>query len=215
MFGGSETQRFPDRTAAGKQLGDRLVDEGIDADIVLAIPRGGLPLGRAVADALNAPLDIVAAKKIGAPGNPEFAIGAVASDGSVWLNDNVIRRKGIDREYVTETRETKEQEAQAKAQTYREGSPPELAGKRVVIVDDGVATGATVRACIERVRAEQPASIVLAVPVGSPRTIRQLEETVDRVIALETPTEFRAVGQFYRDFEQVTDDEAMAYLDSK
>jgi putative phosphoribosyl transferase len=213
MHRGSPTTQFVDREEAGRRLGERLQQENVDGDIVLAIPRGGLPLGRAVADAIDAPLDIVVAKKIGAPGNPEFAIGAVAADGSVWLNESVIERQGIGREYVADAREQKAREARQKAERYRDGPPPELAGKRVVIVDDGVATGATVRACIGQVRAEQPARIVLAVPVGSPRTMEELEEMVDTVVALETPTDFRAVGQFYQDFAQVTDEEAMAYLD--
>ncbi|WP_136717554.1 phosphoribosyltransferase [Halorientalis salina] len=213
MHRGSPTTQFADREEAGQRLGERLRQENVDGDIVLAIPRGGLPLGRAVADAIDAPLDIVVAKKIGAPGNPEFAIGAVAADGSVWLNERVIERQGIGRDYVADAREQKAREARQKAERYRDGPPPELAGKRVVIVDDGVATGATVRACIEQVRAEQPARIVLAVPVGSPRTMEELEEMVDAVVALETPADFRAVGQFYQDFAQVTDEEAMAYLD--
>jgi len=213
MYGGTHTTQFADREEAGRRLGEQLRQERVDADVVLAIPRGGLPLGREVADALDAPLDVVVAKKIGAPGNPEFAIGAVAADGSVWLNDEAIHRQGISREYVADTREQKAEAAQQKAERYREGSPPVLAGSDVVIVDDGIATGATVRACIEHVRTQQPASIVLAVPVGSPRTVEQLTGLVDTVVALETPTGFRAVGQYYRDFAQVTDEEAMAYLD--
>lgn len=212
MYRGSHSTQFADRTDAGRQLGERVRQENIGADIALAIPRGGLPLGRAVADALGVPLDIVVAKKIGAPGNPEFAIGAVASDGSVWLNDDVIQRQGIGREYVAREREQKAREARQKAERYRDGPPPELAGRTVVIVDDGVATGATVRACIERVRSEQPARIVLAVPVGSPRTMAELERMVDTMVVLETPAGFRAVGQYYQDFSQVSDEEAMRYL---
>ena len=213
MYRGSHSTQFADRTDAGRQLGERVREENIAADVVLAIPRGGLPLGRAVADALGVPLDVVIAKKIGAPGNPEFAIGAVAADGSIWLNDDVIQRQGIGREYVAREREQKAAEARQKAERYRNGPPPELAGKRVLVVDDGVATGATVRACIERVRSEQPARIVLAEPVGSPRTIAELERMVDDAVVLETPPGFHAVGQYYQDFTQVTDEEAIEYLD--
>lgn len=205
--------RFEDRADAGRRLGEKLRERNLDIDIALAIPRGGLPLGRAVADALSVPLDIAVAQKMGAPDNPEFAIGAVAADGSVWLNDDAIDGRGVSREYVERTREETAAAARRKAEAYR-GSrpPPDLHDKRVCLVDDGVATGATVRACIRCIRADDPASIVLAVPVGSPRTITELESLVDAVVCLETPSSFRAVGQFYERFEQVSDEEAQSYL---
>lgn len=206
---------FQDRTAAGEQLGVQLRDAGVDADVVLGIPRGALPVARPVADALDAPLDIVVASKIGAPNNPEFAIGAAASDGSLWLNEDLVDRMGVSQEYVEKERETEAETARQKAEQYREGGRmPELSGKRVVIVDDGVATGATAIACIRQVREAGASHVVLAVPVGSPRSIEELEAEVDDVVALQTPSDFRAVGQYYRDFGQVSDEEAMAYLDS-
>jgi len=206
--------QFENRTTAGRQLGDALTEATIDADIVLAIPRGGLPLGRAVADALDAPLDIVVAKKIGAPNNPEFALGAVASDGTAWLNDDVIDRRNISQDYVERTREIEAANAREKADRYRdEDSLPDLTDETVVIVDDGIATGSTARACIERVRKERPGRIVLAVPVGSPRAVEELETLADNVVCLLEPAGFRAVGQFYGQFGQVSDAEAMAYLD--
>ncbi|WP_424004830.1 phosphoribosyltransferase [Haloarcula salina] len=205
--------RFADREDAGKRLGTALRERDLGIDIVLAIPRGGLPLGRAVADALSVPLDIAVAQKMGAPDNPEFAVGAVASDGSVWLNDEAIDGRGVSREYVERTRLETAEAARQKEATYRGSrSPPELRGKRVCLVDDGVATGATVRACIERIRGEDPARIVLAVPVGSPRTITELESLVEEVVCLETPSSFRAVGQFYERFDQVSDENARSYL---
>ncbi len=206
------SRMYEDRTDAGRQLGRELRDRGITADVVLAIPRGGLPLGRAVADALDAPLDIVVARKMGAPGNPELAIGAVASDGSVYRNEDLIADLRVEDDYLAEARETEARNARQKAQRYREGDPPDLAGKRVVVVDDGVATGATATACLRQVRAEGAESVVLAVPVGSPRTVGDLESEADEVICLETPDYFRAVGQFYERFDQVVDEEAMAYL---
>lgn len=206
--------RFADREEAGRRLGAALADRGIDADVVLAIPRGGLPLGRAVADALGAPLDVVVARKMGAPHNPEYAIGAVAADGSVWLNESAIERHGVDDGYVERTREAEARNAREKADRYRDGSPvPDLTDATVVVVDDGVATGATARACVEQARAAGAKRVVLAVPVGSPRTVSDLEEAVDEVVCLETPAEFRAVGQFYEQFGQVSDEEAMAYLE--
>jgi putative phosphoribosyl transferase len=212
-----QTPSFENRSDAGQQLGAELAERGIDADIVLAIPRGGLPLGRAVADALEAPLDIVVAKKMGAPTNEELAIGAVASDGSAWLNDDLVQSQGIRQEYIERSRERQRAAAEEKAETYREddGGLPDLAGKTVVIVDDGVATGATARACIAQVREAEPERIVLAVPVGSPRTIAELEQAVDEMVCLETPEKFRAVGQFYARFDQVSDEEAMTYLESE
>ena len=205
---------FHDRTEAGEQLGEALEDRDIEADIVLAIPRGGLPLGRTVADALSLPLDIIVARKIGAPRNPELAIGAVGSDGSVWLNDNLISRVGVDDAYLQEQQEIEAENAREKAERYRGDRPaPDLTGKRVVIVDDGVATGATTMACIRLARESGAEAVILAVPVGPPDSIADLREEADTVVCLETPEYFQAVGQFYDRFDQVTDEEAMQYLD--
>ncbi|WP_336336203.1 phosphoribosyltransferase [Haloarcula brevis] len=204
---------FENRRAAGRRLGEALRERDIEADVVLAIPRGGLPVGRAVADALGAPLDIAVAKKIGAPDNPEFAVGAVAADGSVWLNTDVIENRGIPREYVASTRAEMAEVARQKARRYRDtAASPALTGKRVCLVDDGVATGATARACIEQLRQAGPERLVLAVPVGSPRAIADLETLVDEVVCLACPSDFRAVGQYYERFEQVSDEEAMSCL---
>lgn len=205
---------FTDRTDAGQQLGEELVDQDVDGDIVLAIPRGGLPLGRAVADALDLPLDIVVAQKMGAPHNPEYAIGAVASDGSVWRNEEAISSLDVDETYLEEQREETADAAREKAERYRsDQGPPELSERIVIIVDDGIATGATARACIERVDSAGASHIILAVPVSSPRTLDELRPTVDEIVCLETPSQFRAVGQFYERFEQVDDEQAMSYLD--
>ena len=205
---------FHDRTEAGAQLGEALVERDIDADIVLAIPRGGLPLGRAVADALSLPLDIIVARKIGAPHNSELAIGAVGSDGSVWLNDDLMSRVGVDDAYLEAQRQQETENAREKAERYRGDRPsPDLTDKRVVIVDDGVATGATTMACIRLARESGAEAVILAVPVGPPDSIADLEEAADTVVCLETPQYFQAVGQFYDRFDQVTDEEAMQYLD--
>lgn len=204
---------FTDRTDAGQQLGAELADRDIDGDIVLAIPRGGLPLGREVADALGLPLDIVVAQKMGAPHNEEYAIGAVTSDGSVWLNDEVINSLDVSEEYIEDQRSETAAVSREKADRYRsEEGPPELTEKSVIIVDDGIATGATARACLERVENAGTTQSMLAVPVSSPRTLDELRAIADAVVCLETPTNFRAVGQFYDRFEQVEDEEAMMYL---
>jgi predicted phosphoribosyltransferase len=210
-----DSLRFKDRTEAGTQLGEALREREIDVDIVLAIPRGGLPLGRAVADVLDVPLDIVVASKIGAPGNPELAIGAVASDGSVWRNEEAFHGTGADEEYFEQEREREAENARQKADRYRgERSEPDLTGKTVAVVDDGVATGSTVRACLQMLRETDARRIVLAVPVGPPDTIHELQELADEVICLKTPSSFMGVGQFYERFDQVSDEEAMAYLES-
>jgi putative phosphoribosyl transferase len=205
--------RFKDRTEAGTQLGEALREREIDVDIVLAIPRGGLPLGRAVADVLDVPLDIVVASKIGAPSNPELAIGAVASDGSVWRNEEAFRGTGANEEYFEQEREREAENARQKADRYRgERSAPDLTGKTVAVVDDGVATGSTVRACLQMLRETDAERIVLAVPVGPPDTVHELQELADEVICLTTPSSFMGVGQFYERFDQVSDEEAMDYL---
>ena len=210
----SNNGRFSDRTDAGERLAAELVDRGVDADLVLAIPRGGLPLGRAVADALGAPLDIVVASKIGAPGNPEYAIGAVASDGSAWVDDDAIDRLGVSDAYVERERERETEAAREKASRYRgdrDASDP--TGKTVVVVDDGAATGSTALAAVRLVRTSGADRIVLAVPVAPPETVTDLEAVADAVVVLQTPSTFGAVGAFYDRFDQVSDAEAMTYLD--
>lgn len=205
---------FRDRADAGEQLAELVDGHDVDADIVLAIPRGGLPLGRAVADRLGVPLDVVVARKLGAPGNPELAIGAVASDGSAWLNDDLIARIGAADDYVERTRAAEAENAREKRARYRGADePPDLEGRTVVVVDDGVATGATTIACIRQVRSAGAARVVLAVPVGAPDTVERLRSEADEVICAETPPHFQAVGQFYGDFSQVTDEDAIGYLE--
>ena len=203
---------FSDRTAAGARLADELEATGVAADIVVAIPRGGLPAGRMVADRLGAPLAVVVASKIGAPSDPEYALGAVAEDGSVWLNDEALDRTGISDDSLASEHERERQVAAEKAATYRDGARPDFGDKRVVVADDGVATGATMRACLRLVREDDPEYLVAAVPVGPPDTLDTLERYADEVIAVERPRNFRAVGAHYRNFDQVSDEKAMSYL---
>ncbi|WP_336023343.1 phosphoribosyltransferase [Halobellus salinisoli] len=204
---------FKDRTNAGSRLADAIVDDGITGDIVLAVPRGGLPVGRVVADRLGVPLDIVVARKISAPHNPELAIGAVASDGTLWLNDPLIDDLGVDEEYLDEQIERERQAAGAKLKRYRDDRAPlELDGKRVLIVDDGVATGATTTACIRQVAEAGAERVILAVPVAPRGAIERLRSEVDEIVCVEVPSHFGAVGQFYESFEQVSDERAKTYL---
>lgn len=211
----SSSSRFEDRTDAGERLAAALRERAVDADVVLAIPRGGLPLGRPVADALSAPVDVVVAKKIGAPGNPEFAIGAVAADGSVWRNEAAMQGSGgSDEAYFERKREAEAAAAREKAERYRGASGElDLSGDTVVVVDDGVATGSTARACLAQVYDAGAERVIFAVPVGPPDSIRDLEGLVDDLVCLQRPSDFRGVGQFYHRFDQVSDEEAMTYLD--
>lgn len=208
--------RFADRADAGRRLARELVDRGVDADLVVAIPRGGLPLGRAVADALDAPLDVVVASKIGAPDNPEFAIGAAASDGTVWLDEGTIERLGVPADYVRRERDREIEAAREKARRYRDdGTSPDPAGASVVVVDDGAATGSTAIAALRLLREQGAERVVLAIPVAPPDTVRRLEDEADAVVCLRTPRPFGAVGAFYDRFDQVSDAEAIAYLDDE
>lgn len=201
---------FANRTEAGERLAARLRELGVDADVVLAIPRGGLPVARPVATALGVPLDVVVARKLGAPSNAELAIGAVADDGTLWLNDDLVGRLGVSESYLEDERERQAELAREKADRYDRGT--DLRGKRVVIVDDGVATGATTMACIRRVNTAGASHVTLAVPVGPPDTLEWLAREADAVVALEEPAGFGAVGAHYRDFQQVPDEEAVEYL---
>lgn len=204
---------FADRTEAGERLVAAVTETDISADLVLAIPRGGLPVGRAVADGMDLPLDIVAAKKLPAPGNPELALGAVASDGTTYRDERMLDHIGPHEAYL-ERQEQEQQEAAAeKLRTYREtDGPPDMAGKTMLLVDDGVATGSTAIACLRQLRSLGAERVVLAVPVGPPDTVEQLREEADDVICLHAPEDFRAVGSYYDDFEQVTDEEARGFL---
>ncbi|WP_256392061.1 phosphoribosyltransferase [Natronoarchaeum rubrum] len=205
---------FENRGEAGERLADLLVERSVRADLVLGIPRGALPVARPVADRLDAELDVVVAKKMGAPHNEELAIGAVASDGSVWRNEELIDRVGVDDAYVESERERTAASAREKLRTYRGvAKTPDVRDRAVVVVDDGVATGATARACLRQVRDRGAERVVLAVPVGSPNSLAALRSFADEVHAIEAPAGFRAVGQYYRDFGQVSDAEARDYLD--
>lgn len=204
---------FADRTEAGRRLADRLADAGVGADVVLAIPRGGLPVARPVADRLGATLDVVVAEKVGAPGNPELAVGAAAGDGSVYYDDDLVARLGVDEAYLEREREREAANAREKVAAYRGGDPvPDLRGERAVVVDDGLATGATAVACLRQVRAAGAERVVLAVPVGAPDSLDRAAREADEVVWLEAPADFGAVGRHYRDFVQVSDAEATAYL---
>ena len=205
---------FRDRLAAGEQLGARLAERDLGIGVVLGIPRGGLPVARPVADALACPLDVVVASKIGAPHNAELALGAAAADGSAWYNDALIDRLGVETAYLDQEREHEADAAREKERRYRGAAGgPDLDGETVAVVDDGLATGATALACLRQVREAGAERVVFAVPVGSSNAIARVEREADEVICIEVPERFGAVGQFYRSFEQVSDEKALEYLD--
>ncbi len=205
---------YADRADAGEQLADHLIERGIEADIVLGIPRGGLPVASVVADRLGLPLDVVVAKKIAHPENPEYAVGAVTADGVSWYDDEVLAQLGLDADDLEDERDQAIAKAAEKLADFRgEREQPELAGRHVLVVDDGIATGATMRACVRTVDAAGAARVTAAVPVAPPTAVPDLEVDADEVIALETPERFRAVGQFYQTFEQVATEEALRYLE--
>jgi Predicted phosphoribosyltransferases len=204
---------FANRTAAGRRLASLLAECGVAADVVLAVPRGGLPTGRAVADELEAPLDVVVARKVSAPHNDELALGAAASDGAVWVSDELVDRVGADDAYLDRETARARDEAAAKERRYREGRAPlDLSGERVVVVDDGAATGATALACLRRADALGAGRMTLALPVAPPEAVERLRGEADAVVVVESPASFGAVGRFYRDFDQVDDEAARSYL---
>ncbi|MBC7546049.1 MAG: phosphoribosyltransferase [Candidatus Sericytochromatia bacterium] len=200
---------FKNRDDAGLQLADRLARYRGMAGVVLGLPRGGLPVARPVADALKWPLDVLVARKIGAPGHAEFAIGAITARGTRVLNEQIVPPFSLPAGYLAA--KTAEQQAVArKREAFLRDNRPAvpLAGKTVILVDDGIATGMTMQAAVEDVRAQHPARIVVASPVMAPDAYETFLKIADDVVAVAVPDVFFAVGQFYRDFNQTTDEEA-------
>ena len=204
---------FVDRVDAGKRLASVLKNFSGKKGIVLAIPRGGVVVGYVIAKTLNLPLDIIIPRKIGAPNNPELAIGAVAEDGTAILDQNLIKYLGVSREYVIEETERQKKEISRRLKLYKQdASYPDLKGLDVIVVDDGIATGSTMKAALASVKNRGASSITVAVPVGPPSTIEELEKMSDRVVCLYTPEFFQAIGEFYRDFSQTSDEEVIGLL---
>ncbi len=202
-----------DRTEAGERLAPRLETYRGERPIVLALPRGGVPVAAPIARRLAAPLDVIVARKVGAPRNPEYGLGAVVEDGTVLLDDARVRAAGYRTEDLAATIARELEEAVERARRYRVGRPlPEVSGRTVVLVDDGIATGATVRAAFKALRPRGPSRIVVAAGVAPLDTVRELEREADGVVVLESPAEFFAVGEFYRRFEPVSEDEVSRLL---
>jgi predicted phosphoribosyltransferase len=208
------TPRFRDRSDAGRLLSARLATYGNRPDVlVLALPRGGVPVAYEVARALNAPLDVFLVRKLGVPGYEELAMGAVATGGVRVLNDDVVHALRIPDFVVDAVAEWEQQELARRERLYRgHRPPPDARGHTVILVDDGLATGATMLAAVKALKQQQPARIVVAVPVASPDTCEQLESEVDDVVCAATPEPFYAVGFWYEDFSQTSDEEVRDLL---
>jgi putative phosphoribosyl transferase len=209
-----ERTRFRDRVEAGRMLAERLsAYAGGDDVIVLALPRGGVPVGYEVAKALGAPLGVFVVRKLGVPGHEELAMGAIASGGVILLDEGLVRRLGLGREELERTVEAELRELQRREEAYMGGrEQPDVEGKTVILVDDGLATGSTMRAAALAVRRLNPDRIVVAVPVASPETCETFRDVVDETVCVMTPSPFRAVGLWYDDFSQTSDDEVRRLL---
>jgi putative phosphoribosyl transferase len=198
---------FRDRIEAGRLLAGKLGEyancEGV---LILALPRGGVPVGFEVAKSLNAPLDIFVVRKLGLPGDEELAMGAIASGNVRVLNDEVVRSFGVPNSVMDTVAKREEVELQRRERLYRGDAPgPDVAGKTVLLVDDGIATGSTMRAAVAALRRQGPSRIVVAVPVAPPTTCKELQAEADEVVSVIAPENFYAVGQWYEIFDQTTD----------
>jgi predicted phosphoribosyltransferase len=205
---------FTDRHEAGAVLATQLQQfAGRNDVVVLALPRGGVPVGYEVARALGAPLDVFVVRKLGLPGHPELAMGAIASGGVRVLNDDVLRSIAVPQTAIDAVTRAEQLELERRERAYREGRPPvPIDGRVVILVDDGLATGSTMRAAVLAVKRLHPARVVVAVPVGARETCQELRELADDVVCAFTPEPFRAVGLWYADFSQTTDAEVRQLL---
>jgi putative phosphoribosyl transferase len=220
LRGTGNGSRFRDRRHAGQVLGWRLVEAGVlerfpETRLVLGLPRGGVPVAGEVARILAAPLDVFVVRKLGVPGHEELAMGAIASGGGRVLNEAVIDRLGVTEDEVEAVARSEASVLDRRERAYRDNRPPApVAGATVIVVDDGLATGASMRAAVHALRPQEPAAVVVAVPVASPETCRDIRAEAEEVVCVRTPENFLAVGQAYDDFSPTTDDEVRAVLEA-
>jgi putative phosphoribosyl transferase len=205
---------FQNRRQAGRHLAARLEEYANRSDVlVLALPRGGVPVGFELAKSLRAPLDVIIVRKLGVPGQEELAMGAIAAGGVRILNNEVVRHLGIPEAVIAAVASAEQKELERRDQMYRDSRPlPALRERTVILVDDGLATGSTMRAAIAVVRQQHPARIVVAVPVGAASTCEEFRLEVDRIVCGLTPEPFYGVGEWYEDFSQTTDQEVRELL---
>jgi putative phosphoribosyl transferase len=209
-----DTPRFEDRRQAGRELAALLSDyAGRNDVVVLGLPRGGVPVAFEVARALRAPLDVFIVRKLGAPGQHELAIGAIASGGVRVMNDDIVRWYGLTEAAIDEMAAQESIELDRRERLYRGDRPLiDVAGRTVVLVDDGLATGSTMKAAVRAIRMRGPARVIVAVPVGAPESCKEFERIADAVVCARAPQPFSAVGLWYRDFSQTTDEEVRELL---
>lgn len=208
---------FRDRREAGRELAERLRgmrdDGALPEAVVLALPRGGIPVAHEVAEVLEAPLDVLVVRKIGAPFHREVGVGAMAGDEVPLFDPSTLRALGLSETDLDSVVERERVELRRREQLYRQGRPaPELRGRTVIVVDDGLATGSTARAALRFVRRQAPARVVLAVPVGSPDSVERMRAEADEVVCPHRPAGFMAVGEWYADFDQLTDEDVLTAL---
>lgn len=204
---------FADRKEAGKMLAASLTEYRGQNALVLGIPRGGVPLAAEVAEVIEGELDVLVARKLGAPGSPELAIGAVTSNGGRYLNDRLIEEIGVSNDYLQWITAAEMDEAHRRETRFREDRPaPKIEGRTVIVVDDGLATGATMRASVRSVHKSAPARLIVAVPVGSRGACESLEAEADEVLCPHQPEAFFGIGEFYENFEPTEDDEVRRIL---
>ncbi|QGK69914.1 phosphoribosyltransferase [Allosaccharopolyspora coralli] len=210
-YPGGTAQHYEDRQHAGQVLASELAARVVHDPVVLGLARGGVPVAAEVATAMRAPLRVCVARKIGAPGQPELALGAVTADGPATYDPRLLRAFHTDEEQLRPECEREREEARRREERYQRADTS-LRERDVILVDDGIATGATARAAVRMVRASVPHSIVFAVPVGAPEAVQSMEAEADTVVCPLQPSEFSAVGQWYRDFGATTDDEIVTLL---
>lgn len=206
---------FRDREEAGRRLGALLEQRGYAQPLVLGIPRGGVVTAAAVADVLGAPLGVIVARKLRAPGQPELAIGAVTADGTAWINEESARLTHASTAYLTEEIRRQAEAAREREAQFDGHRRPSAAGRTAIVVDDGIATGATALAAVRAMKAEGAAKVVMAAPVAAPSSADMLRTEADEVVCLIEDPDLYAVGQYYQDFEQVSDGEVAAILDAR
>lgn len=205
---------FKDRTAAGQLLAGQLSNYANRSDVlVLALPRGGVPIAFEVAKALNATLDVFLVRKLGVPGQKEMAMGAIVSGGVHVLNDDIVKGHHLSEVAIEKVAAKEQRELERRKRLYRDDRPaPEISDRIVILVDDGLATGATMRAAVRALRQQHPAQRIVAVPIAAPETCREFESEADKVVCAETPGRFFSVGPWYEDFSQTTDEEVCDLL---
>lgn len=207
--------KFRDRADAGNLLAEKLAKDGYSPAIVLGIPRGGVILANIVAKKLDADFDIVIPRKLGAPENEELAIGAVMEDGTSYINRYLVNALRIPQDYIESEKARQTAEIMRRAAAYKKSGGYRIAGKNAILVDDGIATGATVIASARWARKHCPSSLTVAVPVAPPQSVEVLEQEADSVIVLQMPRDFESVGQFYEEFAPVSDDQVMQVMRSR